>query len=373
MSAWSVDGIEKILGDAPRQIVRLIKFHDGVGRMPGRRFLEVPVGDEELLFWGRTYNISQDLFENPQGVLPSPDTIVRNELAESVLQQSIGGMLESSSVISEEGQDDMDAGRVPRGGDASDAWVKVHVFNVGQGDTIVVELPGERLWLVDCFLRGENKYRFKCWMDCRFGRNARFEKIIITHLHYDHIQGVPFILDNYDIEEVLVASSLVHKTSLVRELFSRLGSRLKRVAEVFSFTLGNVVVDIIPTSALSQFSMRVIRSFDPNEHELAVVLWVDSEVVFLSGDIPGDFFSDILCYSGCLVSNCRVYYKVSHHGSRTGVSEILFDHTRPDESIISCGIRNRYKHPHSPPVGLLSGNLIVTSRSDKFVHTYCVG
>ena len=40
------------------------------------------------------------------------------------------------------------------------------------------------------------------------------------------------------------------------------------------------------------------------------------------------------------------YLKVAHHGSKGASSEAFLEQVKPDVSVISCGKKNRYGHPH---------------------------
>lgn len=45
--------------------------------------------------------------------------------------------------------------------------------------------------------------------------------------------------------------------------------------------------------------------------------------------------------------------KVSHHGSKTGSCRKFISALKPAAAIISCGINNRYKHPHKETIDTL--------------------
>ena len=47
--------------------------------------------------------------------------------------------------------------------------------------------------------------------------------------------------------------------------------------------------------------------------------------------------------------------KVAHHGSQNSTSEEFLSVLMPQVSIISCGINNRYGHPHEETVDRLEG------------------
>ena len=55
--------------------------------------------------------------------------------------------------------------------------------------------------------------------------------------------------------------------------------------------------------------------------------------------------------------------KVAHHGSRTSSSKQIIDELSPEFSVISCGIDNRYGHPHLETIANLRGSRIL--RTDQ--------
>src|SRR5690606_19699583 len=57
--------------------------------------------------------------------------------------------------------------------------------------------------------------------------------------------------------------------------------------------------------------------------------------------------------------------KVGHHGSRTSTSAPFLKLVRPQLAVISCGIRNRFGHPHDVTLARLEENKVVVWRVDK--------
>jgi len=66
--------------------------------------------------------------------------------------------------------------------------------------------------------------------------------------------------------------------------------------------------------------------------------------------------------------------KVGHHGSRTSSTAGFLDAVRPSYAVISCGVRNRFGHPHAKTMATLSDptrriNVLRTDRSGSVMFT----
>ena len=59
------------------------------------------------------------------------------------------------------------------------------------------------------------------------------------------------------------------------------------------------------------------------------------------------------------------YLKVAHHGSKGASSEIFLEQVKPDVSVISCGKKNRYGHPHKETLKRLENIGSKVYRTDK--------
>ena len=59
------------------------------------------------------------------------------------------------------------------------------------------------------------------------------------------------------------------------------------------------------------------------------------------------------------------YLKVGHHGSRTSTSEELLSLVAPVLATLSCGVRNRFGHPHLPTVERLGAHGVRALRLDR--------
>jgi competence protein ComEC len=57
--------------------------------------------------------------------------------------------------------------------------------------------------------------------------------------------------------------------------------------------------------------------------------------------------------------------KVGHHGSRTSTSAAFLRAVSPSLAAISCGVRNRFGHPHPKSLGTLAAHGVPVVRTDR--------
>jgi competence protein ComEC len=57
--------------------------------------------------------------------------------------------------------------------------------------------------------------------------------------------------------------------------------------------------------------------------------------------------------------------KAGHHGSRTSTSPALLDAVRPGVATVSCGVRNRFGHPHPIAIAALRAASVLALRTDR--------
>jgi beta-lactamase superfamily II metal-dependent hydrolase len=223
----------------------------------------------------------------------------------------------------------------------------VRVFNVGQGDTILVELPDETLWLIDAYFWSGSVYEeFKQFV-CNLHGKQSINRLIVSHFHYDHIRYGAQIIKDFQPTEVVVPDTLSHPTGAVLNLVETAQERnlLRVLSGIEETSVDTLNVNLIRTT---DFPGPPSLSSDPNEHAIAVLLTGRDSRAFLSGDIPGPllnrFAGSQLLNSGGNLN--RTFYKVSHHCSLTSCDADFLNNLRPTEAATSCGAGNRFGHPN---------------------------
>ena len=252
-----------------------------------------------------------------------------------------------------------------------DDGLKVHFIDVGQGDSAIVELPDDKIIMIDAGPRSASEQLINYIDNTIFedGYN-RIDYFIITHSDEDHIGSATDVIEKYDIgcvfrpaiyskSETAPAGAKTHTTvtwdntvkaftekaetikfnnEYVREeqniiKNSEAGYELK-----FYYPLEDVYTDV------NDFSPLMILSYKEVDFMFTGDASIECEKDFLNEYEQqakvGDFDVEVL--------------KVGHHGSNTSTSEEFLNAIKPEEAVISCGKDNKYKHPHDVVVERLN-------------------
>jgi beta-lactamase superfamily II metal-dependent hydrolase len=236
--------------------------------------------------------------------------------------------------------------------------VRIYVLKVGQGDTIVLEFPGRRLWIVDAYFWPKLKYdEFRKWLDTKLPGFV-VEKAVISHCHYDHIRSMDMVIRDLSPLEVLVAdvpSPPPNKTTNYVLNLARQRGKLRVIHQVEDMRVGRLSIRLYPTTGVPG---TPALSPDPNEHGLIIAMRTDKAISLLPGDAPGRLLAPLVQDSFFSGVGLERFYKVTHHCSATGDDSALLTHFSANDAVTSCSQMNRYGHPHNPPERRITENTI---------------
>lgn len=232
-----------------------------------------------------------------------------------------------------------------------DGKLSVHFLDVGQGDSIFIELPDGKTMLIDA---GENYYGngiISYINDCGY---SEVDYLAATHPHADHIGSMAYIVRHMDIGEVFMpkvsANTKTYENLL--EAVSDKGLKIKSakagltIAENDDYKITVAAPSVIDSENLNNSSAVIKLSYKNN----SFLFTGDAEKEELS-KIKTDISADVL--------------KVGHHGSKTSTYKDFLDAVNPKYAVISVGKNNDYGHPHKNTLKLLSNYGITVFRTDK--------
>ncbi|NTW71583.1 MAG: DNA internalization-related competence protein ComEC/Rec2 [Eubacteriaceae bacterium] len=232
----------------------------------------------------------------------------------------------------------------------------VTVIDVGQGDSILIEAPGDTDILID----GGGYVGRKVGDDVvkkvlMFKNISELDLVICTHSHFDHSLGLVEILDDIKIDQIMV-------NSLETEGYERL---IKN-----SFEYGVEVFESVQGTNLEVWdglTLEILYPFKDSTYEDAnnssvVARLVYKEVSFMfTGDIGMSVEGELTERYGNLKSDI---IKIAHHGSGTSSLQEFIDAVDPSHAVISVGENNRYGHPADKTLEFLSERGIKYYRTD---------
>ncbi|GAA0816535.1 ComEC/Rec2 family competence protein [Clostridium tertium] len=238
--------------------------------------------------------------------------------------------------------------------------LQVHFIDVGQGDSILVQVNNKNL-LIDS---GPNKSEDKLKKYLKELNISKFDYIIATHPHEDHIGNMSYIINNFDVLNFYapkVENSTKAFETMVESLI-RKDLKIKVLkANIKSINLGkNIVVNVF--SPLSN-SYEYLNNYSP----IVKISYENTSFLF-TGDAEELSENEVLNAGFDL--KCDVL-KIGHHGSSSSTSEKFLKAINPSIAVISVGEDNTYGHPTDTVLSRLketkiyrtdiNGNIVITS------------
>jgi len=243
-------------------------------------------------------------------------------------------------------------------GGGSGNTLRATFFDVGQGDSCLLELPGGPVVLVD---GGETSAHAgeRIVAPLLEARGLdRLDAIVATHSDSDHIGGLPEVFG-----ELTVGWLIEGPTQSDLQAYRRLvGAAEREPARRETVFAGDWIEAPMGARLLFLHPPRGAAYSNSNNQSLVLMAdWRECEIL-IAGDVERAAERDLLASGADLA--CDVF-KVSHHGSALATSEAFLERARPRLAVISCGRNNPYGHPAPEIVERLTSAGITVARTDR--------
>ncbi len=237
--------------------------------------------------------------------------------------------------------------------------LQVTFLDVGQGDGIIIKLPGKKTIMIDggsSSVKKLSKYRLEPFL--KYQGISAIDYAIVTHGDADHYSGILEFLEKDYKGSIRIKNLLLPGVDLKDETYANL---IKKAGAL------GVRVSVLNTGdTLSQKGVSIKclwpdKDFetdsDKNSHSVVLSLKYGEFDMLLTGDLEGEGEVRIIeqiTQAGSMVAiNGYEVLKVAHHGSKYSTNSEFLKAVSPLYSIISCGIDNSYGHPHAETVARL--------------------
>jgi competence protein ComEC len=245
--------------------------------------------------------------------------------------------------------------------------LRVTALDVGQGDSLLVDLPDGRLMVVDG--GGMVGSPFDPGLavllpTLRERRRPRVDVAVLSHPHPDHFLGLASALPRLEVGEFWDTGQGEEEGAGPTYAALIAGLRARGVPVVRPDSLCGAPRDF------GGATLRVLSpcpSFKPfgsaNDNSLVVHIAYGSHAILLTGDAEHEAEATLVERFG--PSLRADLLKVGHHGSRTSTGSALLGAVRPSLALASCGVRNRFGHPHPTTLGRLAAAGVPLARTDR--------
>jgi competence protein ComEC len=246
--------------------------------------------------------------------------------------------------------------------------LKITAIDVGQGSSTLVQLPHGINMLIDGGGFPDSSFDMGKSVIAPFLYSQRIGKIdivVLTHPHPDHLQGLIYIVNNFDVKEVWCTGVkadddlylLWEKTILEKKIkIKRLSSQSP--PENIS---GTTIQCLWPFQAPIQNDHDM--SFDDtNDSSLVLKISYGKKSFMVTGDISA-YVETLLIASGQNLKSDLLF--MPHHGSKYSNSIAFIRAVSCRYAIASAGKNNVFHHPHPAVLDRYHVNGVVLFRTDQ--------
>lgn len=230
----------------------------------------------------------------------------------------------------------------------------VHYIDVGQGDSILVQVNNKNL-LIDA---GPKSDKDKLLNYLKSLNIKKLDYIIATHPHEDHIGNMAAIIKKYEVS-AFYAPKVESTTKTFETMIDALKSKNLKINVIKkgtdSINLGN-------NTRVTFFSPTQDSYDNLNNYSPVMKIEYGKTSFLFTGDAEKDIEKKILSNGDDIKSDVL---KVGHHGSSTSTSKEFLNKINPSIGVISVGEDNSYGHPNEDTLSTLKENKVLIYRTDK--------
>ncbi|KZE68441.1 hypothetical protein AWM68_16320 [Fictibacillus phosphorivorans] len=245
----------------------------------------------------------------------------------------------------------------------------VTFLNVGQGDSILIELPYRKaVYLIDTggtipfdkeeWEKREEEFNVTKQVLLPFLKAKGIRKIdgmIISHGDMDHAGGAVFLTDHIKVSRVFLP---------FKQEDNDLELTIQKAAQQKDIKLTRLRKGLRWENDQSVFYVLHPGSNLYSSNNGSIVLWVSlyNQRFLFTGDLEKEGEAELINHFNNLEADVL---KIGHHGSATSSTEIFLKKISPHYAIISAGKNNSYGHPAREVIERLKNDRILVYRTDQ--------
>jgi len=225
--------------------------------------------------------------------------------------------------------------------------LKVVFLDVGQGDSIFIESPNGVQMLIDA---GQNKKVLEELTKIMSYDDRSIDAVLATHPDADHVGGIPFVFDRFDVS-TYISTSNTSDTATFKRVEEAVANE-DGVTHIYAlrgvfFDMGDgVIVTVL-------FPDRDVSNEESNDSSIVVQVSYGDIEFMLTGDAPQSVENYLVSLGEDKLES--EVLKLGHHGSKTSTSPLFLKTVAPKYAVVSAGVDNRYGHPSKEIVDLVGG------------------
>ncbi|EGT2201768.1 DNA uptake transporter [Clostridioides difficile] len=231
--------------------------------------------------------------------------------------------------------------------------LSIHMIDVGQGDSILVQTPTNKNILID---GGDEDSKNIINSYLRQKRIKTIDIIIATHPDSDHIGSLDNVIKKFNVNSIYMPEQSTNSESYQNLINSCTDKNL-----AIQYLYKDDVLNIDNNINIYVLSPSYIQE-ESNLNSIVFKLTFNNNSFLFMGDAEEENEKEIL--RSFELNNIN-FIKIGHHGSNSSSSLEFIKKINPDIAAISCGYKNQYGHPHKEVIDNLKQSHVSIYRTDR--------
>ena len=233
-------------------------------------------------------------------------------------------------------------------------YLTVYFIDVGQGDCILVNVNGYNL-LIDS---GPSSARKSLLGYLDKLSISKFDYVIATHPHEDHIGNMDAIIRKYHIGKFL-APKVTASTLTFENMVTALNDKNLKISVI---STGSNSINLGKGTSIMFYTLPNLNTDDELNLYSPIIKLTYKNISFLfTGD--AELKNEEFLIKNEINLRSHIL-KIGHHGSSSSTCEAFLNSVNPKVAIISVGSNNKYGHPAASTLNLLKNYHIKVYRTD---------
>lgn len=234
--------------------------------------------------------------------------------------------------------------------------LSIHIIDVGQGDSILIQTPKNTNILVD---GGNEDSSLIISKFIKSKKAKNLDLVIATHPDTDHIGSLDTVINKFKVSKLYLPNKNTNNDSY----YNLIQACNKKNIKPQYLSKGDII-NLEDNLKLTILNPSYTHE-DSNSNSIVFKLDYKNKSFLFTGDATKE--NEIEMINNFNLSDID-FLKVAHHGSKNSSTEEFLKSTTPDVAAISCGYDNTYGHPHKDTLLRLAQVNTKVYRTDKQGH-----